>query len=125
MITSTAVSTADKCPINYIFVSLHFTFSAFPMIIQISVSRFRFVNALSIATLLPSLRGKHYFHPLLLSLASWFRPVIRSSTLLPSAIFTSVIMARKEISSWIYSNIQTVTCQFPPSCTFFSKNLQK
>ena len=53
---------------NYIFVSLHFTFSAFPMIIQISVSRFRFVNALSIATLLPSLRGKHYFHPLLLSL---------------------------------------------------------
>ena len=53
---------------NYIFVSLHFTFSAFPMIIQVSVSRFRFVNALSIATLLPSLRGKHYFHPLLLSL---------------------------------------------------------
>ena len=54
----------------YIFVSLHFTFSAFPMIIQISVSRFCFVNALSIATLLPSLRGKHYFHPLLLSLVS-------------------------------------------------------
>ena len=48
---------------NYIFVSLHFTFSAFPMIIQI-------VNALSIATLLPSLRGKHYFIPLLLSLVA-------------------------------------------------------
>ena len=76
MITSTTTVSTDKCPIffiaNYIFVSLHFTFSAFPMIIP-------------------------------------------SSTLLPSAIFTSVIMARKEISSWIYSNIQTVTCQFPPS----------
>ena len=70
---------------NYIFVSLHFTFSAFPMIIQISVSRFRFVNALSIATLLPSLRGKHYFHPLLLSLVgSVSLYALSIATLLPS-----------------------------------------